>query len=401
MRSYQVEYLAIIETKEEFCSTVESFNSLLQAYGSIKPVENKITYAGSMFDYSVQRGVLADEQQVYFHLKFVCSSQRCLPNYRKFLKLVRTVLQKVSVKAPEVLWDDLSGELCSKAYPIIYELENQMRKLITKFMVISIGVSWVNTSVPKEVSDSVKIKGVSQSYLYDTDFIQLSNFLFKKYSTANSEKLLVKLSKAEAIQDLDFSELKEMIPKSNWERYFLPIVDCNSDYLDVRWKKLYELRCIVAHNNFLSPEQYDEVIKLSGEIREKLSKAIDSIDQIHISEEQKEEVVESVSGKVGDEYASFIYAWNSLTQTAQRLCMQHGLVPGQGEHLTLISLRECFELLVKSGLIKPVVYHNFRIVSSFRAKAVHGFARLEQDLDADMHIQTLKQLREHLEMLLI
>ncbi len=400
MRSYQVEYLAIIETKEEFCSTVESFNSLLQAYGSIKPVENKITYAGSVFDYSVQRGVVADEQQVYFHLKFVCSNQRCLPNYRKFLKLVRTVLQKVSVKVPEVLWDDLSGELCSKAYPVIYELENQMRKLITKFMVISIGVSWVSTSVPKEVSDSVKIKGVSQSYLYDTDFIQLSNFLFKKYSTANSEKLLVKLSKAETIQDLDFSELKEMIPKSNWERYFLPIVDCNSDYLDVRWKKLYELRCVVAHNNFLSSEQYDEVIKLSGEIKEKLSKAIDSIDQIHISEEQKEEVVESVSGKVGEVYASFLYAWNGLAHTALRLCVHYGLIPAQEEHLVPVSLKQCFDLLFKSGSITPMVYHNFRVVSAFRNKTVHSFDRLEQDLDAEMHTKIIKQLREQLDMLL-
>ncbi|WP_122325341.1 HEPN domain-containing protein [Pseudomonas coronafaciens] len=401
MKGYQVEYLAIIETKEEFCSTVESFNSLLQAYGSIKPVENKITYAGSVFDYSVQRGVVADEQQVYFHLKFVCSNQRCLSNYRKFLKLVRTVLQKVSVKVPEVLWDDLSGELCSKAYPVIYELENQMRKLITKFMVISIGVSWVNTSVPKEVSDSVKIKGVSQSYLYDTDFIQLSNFLFKKYSTANSEKLLVKLSKAETIQDLDFSELKEMIPRSNWERYFLPIVDCNSDYLDVRWKKLYDLRCVVAHNNFLSSDQYDEVIKLSGEIKEKLSKAIDSIDQIHISEEQKEEVVESVSGKTGDGYANFVYAWNGLAQVALRLCVQYGFLPAQEEILPNVYLKQCMELLFQKGVVSVGAYQSFKVIAAHRNTNFHNFDRHELDSNAEMHAQIARQLREHLEMLLV
>ncbi|MEN4961615.1 hypothetical protein ABEH63_20060 [Pseudomonas syringae] len=400
MKSYQVEYLAVIEAKEDFCSTVESFNSLLQAYGSIKPVNNKINYMGSVFDYSVRRGLVGEEQQVYYHLNFVCAKKESLSDFRKFLKLVRTILQKVSVKTPEVLWDDLSGELCAKAYPVMYDLENLMRKLITKFMVISIGVSWVNSAVPKEVSDSVKIaKGGAQSYLYDTDFIQLSNFLFKKYSTANSDKLLLKLSKADSVQDLDFSELKEMIPRSNWERFFLGIVDCNSDYLDARWKKLYELRCIVAHNNFLSIEQYDEVIKLSAEINEKLSKAVDNLDKVHVSEAQKEEVFESVTGSKSEDYASFMNSWYLLATSVSNLCEKMEIMVPNSELGPRHNITTYVRVLKDLDVIGSGVYNSFLVVSNFRNAASHAHGRLDAT-NVEMMTQIVENLRGHIDIIL-
>lgn len=400
MKKYQVEYLAVIEAKEDFCSTVESFNSLLQAYGSIKPVNSKINYLSSVFDYTVRRGLVGDEQQVYYHLNFVCTKNESLPDFRKFLKLVRTILQKVSVKTPEVLWDDLSGELCAKAYPVIYDLENLMRKLITKFMVISIGVSWVNSAVPKEVSDSVKIaKGGAQSYLYDTDFIQLSNFLFKKYSTANSEKLLLKLSKAEGVQDLDFSELKEMIPRSNWERFFLPIVDCNSDYLDARWKKLYELRCIVAHNNFLSIDQYEEVIKLSAEINEKLSKAVDNLDKVHVSEAQKEEVFESVTGSKSEDYASFMNSWYLLAASVSTLCDVLEISVASNQLSARHNIITYVRVLKDLDIINSTIYNNFLAVSDFRNSATHAHGRVDS-AKVEIMTQVAENLRGHIDIII-
>ncbi|CAI8759536.1 HEPN_Apea domain-containing protein [Pseudomonas sp. IT-P171] len=401
MRNYRVEYLAIIETKEDFCSTVEAFNSLLQAYGSIKASADNISYSGSAFDYSVQRGVVAEGAQVYFHMRFNCSKKENLPDYKKFLKLVRTILQKVCIKMPEVLWDDLSGELCSKAYPIIYELENMMRKLITKFMLISIGISWVSSAVPKEVSDSVKVKkSATQGYLYDADFIQLSNFLFKKYSTANSDKLLLRLAKAKNIQDIDLSELKEMIPQSNWERYFLPIVDCNSEYLDVRWKKIYDLRCVIAHNNFLTQEEFDEIIKLSAEVKDKLTAAIDNLDKIHVSDEQKEEVAESVVGSFSVFYGEFLSSWNGLVEDLYTLLKSKGLEIRSAGKTARPGPAMCARMLLGAGLIDKDIFEAFEDLLKFRNALVHNQLKVESHEYIEQYVTFTEELREVINVIL-
>lgn len=391
--SYKVEYLAIIEAKEEFCNNVEAFNSLLHAFGSIKTSTDKIAYSGSEFEYSVQRGVVAEGEQVYFHMRFNCFHDESLEDYKKLLRLVRTILQKVCLKAPEVLWDDMSASLCLKAYPLIYELENMMRKLITKFMLISIGASWASSAVPREVSESVKIKkSAPHSYLYDADFIQLSNFLFKKYSTANSDKLFAKLDKAKGIQDINFSELKEMIPKSNWERYFSPIVDCNSDYLDSRWKRLYDLRCIVAHNNFLTSENYDEVLRLSLEVKEKLEKAILNIDRIHVSEEQKEEVAESVVSGASEYVSTFLQIWNSLLDNLYMLFDLTGLEVKTATGLLKPAPMLCARMLLLSNVIDQKIHDEFDDITAFRNTLVHSQFPTEEYQYVELYTQFAEDL---------
>ncbi|SDC63275.1 hypothetical protein SAMN05216185_103447 [Pseudomonas guariconensis] len=392
MKAYRTEYLAIIETKEDFCSTVEAFNSLLQAYGSIQTLPDKVKYLDSTFDYSVQKGGVSDSGQVYFHVKFT-SKKENLSDYKKFLRLVRTILQKVSVKNPEVIWDDISSELCAKAYPVIHELENLMRKLITKFMIISIGASWVSSAVPKEVSDSVKVKKSQQTIIYDADFIQLANFLFKKYSTANSDKLLAKLSKANSINDVDFSELKEMIPQSNWERYFVPLVNCNSDYLDARWRKLYDLRCIVAHNNFLSQDEFDEIIKVSAEVKEKLDEAIAGIDQLHVSDVQKEEVAESVVGTVSQQNADFLALWNSVLELIVDIFKLSKIGFAIDGKNVVPDPKICMRMLKDSDVIEQEVFDWFHDVNIFRNALVHGAVFNPQEY-IETYINAAQNLRE-------
>lgn len=183
-------------------------------------------------------------------------------------------------------------------------------------MLTTVGAAWTKDTVPKEVLDSLKDKKniPSQNYLHETDFIQLSNFLFEEYSTANSKKLVDKLRSVSSVSELSIDELKEMVPQSNWERYFSPVVDCTSEYLENRWKKLYELRCIVAHNRFISRDEFDEIIKISTDIKEKLINAIDNLDKVHVSEEQKEEVAENIASNFNEMYGEFIVAFNTLQE---------------------------------------------------------------------------------------
>lgn len=321
MNNYKVEYLSVINSKESFCKSVSSFNNLLQSYDNVSINGNKIDFEGTEFEYDVQFGEIQEDSQRFFHVKIKCKNKDDSDKFKLLLKSVRTLLTKASEKPPEILWDDLSSELANKAYPVIHEIENMMRKLITKFMLTTIGLAWTKDAVPKEVSESIKTKksNTSQNYLYEADFIQLSNFLFKEYSTANSRKLVEKLGAVTDINELELTELKELVPQSNWERYFSPIVDCKSEYLQTRWEKLYELRCMVAHNKFIGTDDYDEICRISKEVKDKLTQAIENLDKVHVSEEQKEDVAENIASNMNSLYGEFIRSWNMVQELLMHL----------------------------------------------------------------------------------
>jgi hypothetical protein len=321
METYKVEYLTIINSKEDFCKSTGSFNSFLQSYDNIKINGSKIEFAGVSFVYDIQYGDIVENVQRYFHVKFLCEESKNVDKFKAMLRAVRTLLTKASGKPPEVLWDDISCELASRAYPIVHELENLMRKLITKFMFIKIGLAWTKDAVPKEVSESIKTKKEAggANYLYEVDFIQLSNFLFREYSTANSRKLVDKLGAANKIEELDLAELQELVPRSNWERYFAPIVNCKIEYLQPRWAKLYALRCTVAHNNLMTDADFDEIRLLSDEVKEKLIQALEGLDRVQVTSEQKEDVAENAAGEINSFFGEFINVWNQCVSLIAEL----------------------------------------------------------------------------------
>lgn len=320
MEKFQVEFLTIIDAKEQFCTSVESFNSLVQTFEKIKVIKGgSIKYEGSAFEYSVQKGNIVGDQQRYFHVTIACEGREKLKEFKGLVRSLRTIAGRVSDATPEVLRDDISSEMSSLAYPIIHRLENMMRKLLTKFMYITIGINWTKDAVPKEVSDSIRTKKneMAHGYLHEADFIQLSNFLFKEYVSNNAKKTLDKIKSIKdtaGVDGLNVEELKELIPRSNWERYFAQVVQCKSDYLLTQWEKLYKLRCMVAHNNYIKEDQYNEIVKISAEVSEKLSSAIDHIDQIVVSSEEREEVAENIAGSLRSSYHDYITMWNTVTE---------------------------------------------------------------------------------------
>lgn len=359
MNDYKVEYLSVINSKESFCKSISSFNNLLQSYDNVSINGNKIDFEGTEFEYDVQFGEIQEDSQRFFHVKLKCTKKGDLDKFKLLLKSVRTLLTKASEKPPEILWDDLSSELANKAYPVIHEIENMMRKLITKFMLTTIGLAWTKDAVPKEVSESIKTKNsnTSQNYLYEADFIQLSNFLFKEYSTANSRKLVEKLGMITDINELELTELKELVPQSNWERYFSPIVDCKSEYLQTRWEKLYELRCMVAHNKFLGADNYSEICRVAKEVKDKLTQAIENLDKVHVSEEQKEDVAENIASSMNSLYGEFIRSWNMV----QELLIHLYSMSLNGDEDFSMSKKRMMNAknLVKPMIIKGIVPRDF------------------------------------------
>lgn len=394
MSIYKVEYLSVINCKEGFCRTIESFNSLIQSYGDIKVVDDKIEYEGVIFDYKVHMGDIDGGDKKFFHLEFFCSGKAKLESFKLFLRSVRTLLSRVGEKPPEVLWDDLSGELSAAAYPVIHDLENLMRKLITKFMLITIGGAWTSSVVPQDVSDSIKNKkAISHNYLYDTDFNQLANFLFKKYATGNLNSLVAKIAAAKVITDIDLLELKELVPLSNWERYFSPVIECSSEYLEVRWGKLYELRCMIAHNNFINSENFEAITVLASEVKIKLVDAILNIDRIHVSAIQKEEVVESVASSMASQDSSLASAWNGLVEDLQFLA---GLVKNEKsifKSSRVLNFRMCADKILRDGHIGIELYEKLQGLNLRRNQFILSYLEEDKSSEFDYLVKSINQVR--------
>ena len=130
----RVEYLVTIDQKDSFCASVAAFNNLIRSIDGISLSKSLLHFKDLSFEYEVQTGEISSDKQRFFHVKLTSPDAANYDVFETLLKSVRTVLTKASGRPVQTLWDDLSFQYARSAYPLIYELENLLRKLITKFM---------------------------------------------------------------------------------------------------------------------------------------------------------------------------------------------------------------------------------------------------------------------------
>jgi uncharacterized protein YutE (UPF0331/DUF86 family) len=371
----RVEYLVTIDQKDSFCASVTAFNNLIKSIDGISLNKSALRFKDLSFEYEVQTGEISSDKQRFFHVKFTCPDLATYDVFEILLKSVRTVLTKASGRPVQTVWDDLSFQYARNAYPLIYELENLLRKLITKFMLINVGLGWTNEAIPKEVAESVRTKGakLDQNYLYEVDFIQLSNFLFKEYATINSIAVIEKLKKAGTTYDLDLAELKQAIPSSNWDRYFSSVVNCDSEYLRIRWERLYDRRNQIAHNRPLGRVEYEEIVSLCDELKPKIQHAIDNLDQIFVSEHDREFVSENAAVTKTSGYRDFLAAWNELHRILSALSSATAKAEKDPSKLLQLqkNVRASLNRLRRYGVLSPEERERILTLMQLRNVLVH------------------------------
>lgn len=316
----KTEYLIPLDTKNHFAESESGFNHLLMANEEIEIRNGKIKYKNFEFKYKLQSNPIEKSNINCYHLTVensVDNSQFDSENtevkiYLDLLRIIKTTFIKYT-KDFEILWDDTSFCCSQKAYPMIYEIENLMRKLLTKFMLVNVGTKWEKENIPSKI-DKSKNQGkeinVGNSLLYQLDFIELSTFLFEPYSTKNS------LSDLKAFvnnkDDTIFSVLEQYIPKSNWVRYFNDVVSAEDEYLKKKWEELYKLRCKVAHNNLFGLDDLKRVRTIVTDLKPYINNAIKDLDKITISEEDKESISENLAINTNEQVGHMIVGYNEL-----------------------------------------------------------------------------------------
>lgn len=369
MQEFKVEYLILFKSAGSFCDRIDTFNKLLETTSDLIIKDKQLLFAEKMFDYEIVSNEVKDQDQRYFKIKLSSADEKLIPTFLSLLKIIREQVYRGN-GAISVLWDDISTYYSIRAYPEINKIENLLRKLITTFMLTNVGLNWANETIPNEIKSSVNKKGKSaqqlNNFIHDTDFIQLADFLFKSYQTKDIQNLYKLIKDAKKSDDLDFEDLKEYLPKSNWDRYFKSHVDCEDDFLNKKWTRLSELRCLVAHNNLLSKLEYEEIIEHVSVLSEKLQGAIDSIDQIIIPVEEQAQVIESSVKAIDERLSEFLSTWKTIEKDIRDVYIKKGL----GEQGKVYNIRIMIKELINTGILLPEFLEKLDPIGAFRNKLV-------------------------------
>jgi len=371
MNPLRTEYIVVVKISSPFCNSVKTFNNLLTANAEVTVKGSKLIHKDFEVDYDIRQSDLEDKDLRFFHLRFTCSHLQDIDKFDELLKAIRTIAYKTDGQV-KILWDDIAFHYSIKSYPLVNEIENLMRRLIIQFMLTTVGVDWDKEALPKDLKDNIKKKkggdNAMTSILHETDFIQLADCLFKPYFTKETDLLYKQLEKANDISELKLDELREFIPKSNWARYFSALVDCDDNFLNKRWSELYDLRCLVAHNNFLRKSDYERIVVLIRDIKPKLQKAIDNLDKITVPEQEKENLAENVVVNINVVYGEFIVWWRIVEDELERLITPLVSEEQKRRYPPTIMI----SLLTNKKVLDDELAEQIKLLSRLRNYMIHG-----------------------------
>tara|TARA_R110002096_G_scaffold159815_1_gene325767 strand:+ start:1207 stop:2403 length:1197 start_codon:yes stop_codon:yes gene_type:complete len=365
---FKVEYLVLFDANKTQCKTVAALKNLLQADSDLSIERNKVTFAKKTADLVVKLGKKDDKAHIYFNVILKCKEESDLEWFSSLLRSIRRSLTLIT-KSTYVVWDDLSLYYSSQAYPLIFNIENLMRQVITKFMLTNIGLGWTKDRLPTDVQKSVNTDNKDTNYLYNVDFIQLKNFLFSENYPSHKESLIKKFKAAKDLSDLNIDEIRALIPESNWDKYFEPIVDCDAEYLKKRWGLLYELRCKVAHNKDFSKSSLEDVKKLVSDLSPILEKAISSLDSIAVSDDEKDAVFEKVLSNYDIVFSKFMSRIHRLENVLD--LMLEAYAP-EIDSLRRQPTMQKIQTLHKYGVINDKQAHIMHVARKVRNRLVHN-----------------------------
>lgn len=389
----KVEYLVAIDVRSGLCKNIDGLKSLLMSNDRIVFQKSKLKFDNDIevtckfIDGEVTLGVLK-----YYHLCFETSKSN-IQKLNELCREVRSILSKVSENGMvQTLWDGVGLELSQQAYPIIYEIENTLRKLLSKFMLSKVGLSWHKQSIPKEVKESIRTPGEKETTncLYEADFIQLSSFLFRKYSRKEVTKYLDELSKRKLDEKIELKDLDDYIPRSNWERYFSEILSSEQAFIENRWEKIYELRCKVAHNKTFTFADLEELKRLVGELLPKFEEAIQNLEKVNVPEDEKEQVAESVAKFRSETYGHYLENYLTLNKDLYNLTK---LKIPTIELKFASDLMKMSKALEANNVFNSTLTKNLKDIQNIRNTLVHNFNFDIPDSVIKRNVQLMNNIR--------
>lgn len=298
----KTEFLILIPDDESFCSNKKAFVDFLKIDAQISISGQKIIYKKSVkakeqvsARFWVETAKVKSKQERYFLLTLECQEQTLVDEFSGLCDRIKSIVERISPGSTAIntIWDGVGGLYAEKAYPIINEVENLMRRLITKFMLITVGMNWSKDAIDPELFKKMESYEDEELYLndlYKLDFIHLKQVLFDKKRDISLEEMDRLLAKTK-FSDEDKEKILKYVPKSNWEKYFSSLLDEKDSSLEKKWELLYKLRNKVAHNRHVKKEEFEQIKGLANDIKEIIAKASAKLGEIDLNEEDRELII--------------------------------------------------------------------------------------------------------------
>lgn len=430
MPKMKTEYLISIDDTQNICKDEKSFANLLMINPDIKVTRKNIKYKEKTYDYENKKYLGKKSDYIYFYIAITAEitdlSDQVTPEqdeqirlYEELLSEIKNIVFKVAFKV-QTIWDDVSFFYSKLAYPLIYDIENSMRKLITKFMVINVGTNWEKENTPEKLQNYSK-KNKNEEMMYKFNFSQLSNYLFdefvmydinefvKEQSTENEEEQnnaekqsdsenqssarnqsnagsqnnaenqsnASKQNKKDSTKKtFTIEDLQPFLRRSNWDRIFNGVVELEGEQLKKKWSELYEYRCKVAHNNQFIRADYNRVREIIDEIKPQIDKAIDNLDNVNISEADSEIFSENYATVYNQKVKEFFDEFNTLSKLINILYYKSkypmAIYTGSTFYkIKNLNLNPQIESLYEHGVVDELEAKKLKRISVFRQRLVY------------------------------
>ncbi len=198
-----------------------------------------------------------------------------------------------------VLRDEVSEEISRELYPLLYQVENALRRYLIKFMSTRIGSDWWDSTVSNEVSTKAKQRKknerVFSAYInnetYLIDFGELGELVFAQTSGfVTREDIIEKITRMKETPEA-VKEIKSQV-QTNYQRFF------KETFADVgfqdRWKKFEKIRNKIAHCNLFTLEDLEAGRELAKELSGIIEKADSKTQTVEITSQEREAIQERV-----------------------------------------------------------------------------------------------------------
>ena len=137
-----LKYIFVVDQNKEPHFTIDSFCEMLQ-------VENISVHYPEKANESIGKHIIIGNEKREVYLFLIQKPNSPLYSIQsKMKKVIENNKDKFEVI--NMLWNDECFELSNKAYPCIYTIENNMRELITRFMLDNFGSSWETKYLPEK-----------------------------------------------------------------------------------------------------------------------------------------------------------------------------------------------------------------------------------------------------------
>lgn len=344
----RTEFLILIPGEESFCGTAKAFIEFLKIDSLLIFVGNSVSFRKSAKSkaivsakYKVDSDKVKASDERYFYVALECSNNELAEEFASMCDHIKSIAERIrpGETAVNTLLDGAGKVFAEKAYPVVYEVENLMRRLIAKFLLVTVGVKWAEDAMLpslRQKIESFEDEPRHVNDLYKLDFIHLSDMLFEKKRDIGLEEL-DRILHVTQFSESDQVKILRVLPKSNWDKYFSELVDFSAEKLRDKWRLLYKLRNKVAHNRAVTRADYGMITGLAGEIKRVISAATEKLGEISIDDEDRERIMQTYSPSSGMEFY----------QVALKAISDFYTIDGGSVHVQ--SDRAPFDLMVTKG----------------------------------------------------